>query len=151
MIKQLMLAAFAVFSPLAAAADLFIGVTAPRGASPAEARWQAFADYMSAELGQGVQLVPVGAVEGTEVFLGGGIDVLLANPVMAAVTIDMMSGQPMASLVSSTGNTFAGVIVVRAESAVQSVADLRGGTVATLGDWAAGASSSRPSICMTRA
>lgn len=119
-------------------ADLRVGVMAPQGEERALARWSAFGEALSDGVGQPIEIVPVTANGGVEAFGAGEIDILLGNPVQTAVVVDTMDAVPLASLVSATGERFAGVIVVAATSEVNTSFDLWGQQVATLGDWAAG-------------
>lgn len=121
-----------------AAASVTLGLTAPQGAEAAIERWQKLFDAVSEEVGVEVNLFPLGPQEGAEAFFAGHIDFLLANPVQSALIADTMDAIPVASMVHPHGDQFAGVIVVRQDSDIQSLEDLRGRSFAALGDWAAG-------------
>ncbi|MEL6681922.1 MAG: PhnD/SsuA/transferrin family substrate-binding protein [Pseudomonadota bacterium] len=135
---RLLLLALLPLLPATALAEIRLGILAPQGAAIAEDRWRAFANRLGAELGEPITIISQGAAAGTESFANREIDFLIGNPVQTAVAVDTMSAITLLSVVSGGRTHFAGVIAVRADSRVQSIADIRETTVATLGDWAAG-------------
>lgn len=130
---------FALFiSTQAFGAQLTVGILAPQGSDKAFQRWQPFVDMLSDRLDMEVIIYPISAQIGTEAFFEGYIDLLLGNPVQTAVVVDTMAGQRLVSMIKPAGDRFAGVVVVRADSPIKTVSDLRGRRFAALGDWAAG-------------
>lgn len=132
------LALLALVPAQVAWSEIRLGVVAPQGPDAAIAAWQPFADYLGSELGEEITMFALGPVEGTEAFYNGHIDVLVGNPVQTAVVTDTMEAVPIASVARSNGTQFAGLIVVRQDAPIQTLEDLRGRRIATLGDWAAG-------------
>ena len=122
----------------AAQAELRVGILAPQGPEQAEERWAGIIDSLSNTMGMPISFYPVSAQDGAAAFFENHIDVLVGNPVQSAVVVDTMNAQPVASMVSTRGAEFAGVIIVSAQSTITSLKDLSGMRMATLGDWAAG-------------
>lgn len=138
---SLALAALAalVLSAPDARADLRLGVVAPRGEVKALSQWQPFADYLSGEIGEAVELLPVAPGAALDSFSGGDFDALIGNPVHSAVAVETMGAKPVASLVKRAGADFAGVIIARAGSGIETATDLKGKKVISLSTGSAGA------------
>ena len=122
----------------AAQAEMRVGILAPQGPEQAQDRWAGMIDSLSTTMGMPITFHPVSAQDGTTAFFDNHIDVLVGNPVQSAVVVDTMNAQPVASMVSTRGAKFAGVIVVSADSTITTLQDLSGMRIATLGNWAAG-------------
>lgn len=119
-------------------ADIRFGVLAPQGEAQAQARWQMMIGELAQSMGEQIELVPLVASDVAPAMDEGRIDVLLANPVQSAVAADKQGAKPMASMISSRGDRFAGVIIVRSDSDILSLQDLPGHRFASLSDHAAG-------------
>lgn len=136
---RILLSAVLALAPAHAAwSEINVAVVAPQGPEAAIDAWQPLADRLSAELGDTVNLYPFGPVEGTDAFFEGFIDVFIGNPVQTAVIVDTMGAAPIASIERANGTEFAGLIVVRSDGPIETLQDLAGARIATLGDWAAG-------------
>ncbi|MEM6547847.1 MAG: hypothetical protein AAF713_08885 [Pseudomonadota bacterium] len=59
-------------------------------------------------------------------------DVVLGNSVFSAIAVDAMGGRVPASLVKTFRPKFAGVVLARQDSGIETALDLRGKRVATL-------------------
>ena len=77
---------------------LNLGVLSPTGPEDTIEQWGPFATHLADALGEEVNLIPLEAVAGTQAFATGEIDVLIGNPVQAAITVDLMDGVPIASV-----------------------------------------------------
>ena len=70
-----------------AQAGINVGVQAPRGALKAMAEWSELGKYLTKELGQEVTVIPVDVAKTVETYTNGGVDYMLANPVVALTLI----------------------------------------------------------------
>lgn len=120
-----------------AQAEIMFGVAVPYGDNRAQARWQPLLDALSEDLGETVGIVPLSEDEGAANFAAGEVDFLIGTPMQSAVVAGMMGAQPVASLVPTSGARLAGVIVVRADSDITTLAQLKGRRFVTLNDWLA--------------
>lgn len=131
-------AALLLMSGQAAYADLKIGVLAPRGELNATTRWAEFGKYLTAQLKEPVSIVPLVPTKVIDAVKNGEVDVVLTHPGHAIALGEKFGVKHLATLNEKDGPQFAGVIAVR-HGGVKRLADLKGKTVMTMDDSAAGA------------
>ncbi len=111
-------------------AEVKIGVLAKRGAAKAIQQWGPTAQFLSAELGEKVVIIPLKFTAIAPMVNGKRIDFLLAN---SAIYVEMEKKyqlKAVATMINSRGGKslekFGGVILVKGDSAIKSLADIRG-------------------------
>ena len=128
-ITLLGLVLFIVFSGVAQA-EIKIGVLAKRGASKAMTQWNATGDYLTAKLGEPVVIIPLKFTAIEPMVKSGNIDFLLANSAFYVEMEKKYGAKAMATLINSRDGkalkNFGGVVLVRADSQIQSLADIKG-------------------------
>ncbi len=129
-VAAVMLASFVHLST--AWADVSIGILAPRGKLKAMNRWKDFGSYMQEQLGQPVTIVPLPPGDVLNSVKGKQVDLIMSNPVHAVNIVERFSGHPLATLNKKSGPVFAGVIVSRNGSGINTADDLRGKKVMSL-------------------
>lgn len=108
-------------------ADFSVGIMAPRSGIEAKKRWQPLAEYLAAQTGEKVKLVPLKPDQVLTAVEKKRVDIVLANPLLSATIVATVSGsKPVAGLNKKTGDTFAGVIFSKAGSGIKSAADVKG-------------------------
>lgn len=113
-----------------AQAELKIGVLAKRGASKAMMQWKATGDYLTAKLGEPVIIIPLkfNAIE--PMVKAKKIDFLLANSAFYVEMEKKYGVKAVATLINSRDGkalkTFGGVVLVKADSPIQTLADIKG-------------------------
>jgi phosphate/phosphite/phosphonate ABC transporter binding protein len=114
----------------AAEAEIKIGVLAKRGPEKAMADWKATGDYLTAKLGEPVVILPLKFVDIEPMVKGGGIDFMLANSAFYVEMEKKYGVKAVATLINSRDGKplkeFGGVVLVRADSPIQTLADLKG-------------------------
>ncbi|MEN8258282.1 MAG: PhnD/SsuA/transferrin family substrate-binding protein [Thermodesulfobacteriota bacterium] len=114
----------------AAQAEIKIGVLAKRGATKAMAKWKATGDYLSAELGEPVVVIPLKFTAIEPMVKSGKLDFLLANSAFYVEMEKMYGVQAVATLINSRDGKalkqFGGVVLVRNDSPIQTLADIKG-------------------------
>ena len=122
------------FSSGAAFADdmIKIGVLALRGPEKAMSQWLPTAEYLSEKIGKQVRIQPLKFTEVPIFLKGKKVDFFLVNSSMFADMKNQFGGEAIASLINSRQgkalNQFGGVIFVKADSPIQSLADIKGKT-----------------------
>lgn len=114
------------------AAELKLGVNAPRGELKAKKRWTELATYLSGQLGQTVTLIPLHPSKVVSSTTERGVDFILSH---AAHTINLQErhgGTPIATINGKQGPWFAGVIIAKKGSGIRTAEDLRGKEVMSL-------------------
>jgi len=133
-IPQLMLAfgaAFVLQVALAglAHADFKIGVLAKRGAPQCMKKWGATADYLSQKLGEKCTIIPLKFTAIEPAVTGKQIDFMLANSAFYVEMEKKHGVRAIATLINSRGgkalNEFGGVVFVRADSPIHTLADIK--------------------------
>lgn len=109
-----------------AAAELKLGVLAPRGGVEAEARWQAFAAYLSQQLAQPVSLMPLRPPSVVPTAQAGQVDLVLSHAAHTVYLKERHAAVPLATLNGKEGPLFAGVIVAKSGNGIRTVEDLKG-------------------------
>ncbi len=127
---------FAIFmtilTPYAISAELKLGVLAPRGELKASARWQDFSEYLTKELGEKVTLVPLTPASVVSAANSGKIDLLLSHAPHTVYVEEKLGANVLATLNTKAGPQFAGVIIAKKGSGINSAEDLRGKNVMSL-------------------
>lgn len=95
-------------------------------------RWKDFSHYMTNKLGDKVQMVPLAPPEIVPAVKADTIDLVLTNPVHTAIISELYDGKLLATLNKKSGPVFAGVIVARKDSGINSAEDLKGKSVMSL-------------------
>lgn len=113
-------------SGAALAQDIKVGVMASRGALKAMQKWSAFGEYLQAQTGSSVKIVPVGPAAAPDAMANGEIDYLLANPAVTVIVRQKNGAQPIATMNGKHGPQFAGVIIAKQGKGISKAADLKG-------------------------
>jgi ABC-type phosphate/phosphonate transport system substrate-binding protein len=108
------------------AAELKLGVLAPRGGIEAQSRWDTFASYLSERLGQTVTIVPLRPANIVHTAEAGQLDFVLSHAAHAVYLQERLAAVPLATLNGKEGTQFAGVIVAKKGSGIRTVVDLKG-------------------------
>lgn len=122
----------------AAQATIRLGVLAPAGEATALQQWTGVADELEKVIGESVVLSAGSAGDLLARLEHGDLDVIIGNPVQAAIAASRMDAQPIASVVKQSGVQFAGVIIANPNAGITTATDLRGKKVMTLKSTAAG-------------
>ncbi len=113
-----------------AQAEIKIGVLAKRGATTAMAKWKATGDYLTAKLGEQVTIIPLKFVAIEPMVKDGKIDFVLANSAFFVEMEKKYGVKAVATLINSMDGKalkeFGGVILVKADSPIKSLADIKG-------------------------
>jgi ABC-type phosphate/phosphonate transport system substrate-binding protein len=116
-----------------------VGVLAPRGELEATTRWSEFGKYLSARIGEPVQVVPLSAQRVVAAAAGGEVDMVLSHPGHSLAVEEQLKARHVATLNERDGSQFAGVIIARKGSGIRRAEDLKGKQVLSLSKNAAGA------------
>ncbi len=113
-----------------AAAEIKIGVLAKRGAAKAMQKWGATGEYLSSQLGEKVVIIPLKFTAIEPMVKDGRIDFLLANSSFFVGMEKKYQAKAVSTLINSKGgkalDTFGGVILVKKDSPIQKLEDIRG-------------------------
>lgn len=116
--------------PGAAVAEVKFGILANRGAPECMKQWGATAAYLSGKIGDKVTIVPLKFEAVEPAVAAGQIDLVLANSAFYAElekTQGVKAVLTMANLQDGkTMTQFGGVILVKADSPIKTLADLKG-------------------------
>lgn len=120
----------ALAMPAAAGEGVKIGVLAKRGAPVCMQQWGATGQYLSEKLGATVTIVPLKFEAIEPAVTAGAVDFVLANSAFYVELEKKYGCKAVATLINSRKgnalNEFGGVIFVRQDSPVQTLADVRG-------------------------
>lgn len=120
----------AIVLPGAAVAEVKLGVLANRGAPECMKQWGATAAYLSGKIGDKVTIVPLKFEAVEPAVAAGQVDLVLANSAFYAElekTQGIKAVLTMANLQDGkTMTQFGGVILVKADSPIKTLADLKG-------------------------
>lgn len=122
---RLMGVALLFCSSVVHAADLKLGVNAPRGPLEAQ-KWAALAQYMGKAGGKTIELVPLPPAKIDDAIDSGEIDFALVNPVSAVAAIKKSGAKALATMKAQGTPHFAGVIISKKGSDITKSADLKG-------------------------
>ncbi len=113
-----------------ALADVKIGVLAKRGAPKCMQKWGATGQYLSEKLGTPVKIVPLKFEAIKPAVASGKIDFVLANSAFYVELEKEFDCAAIATLINSRKghalSEFGGVILVRKDSPITTIADIRG-------------------------
>ncbi len=114
----------------AVAQDIKIGVLAKRGAGKCMQKWGATAAYLTQKMGTKVVIIPMKFEAIEPAVAAGKIDFVLANSAFYVGLEKKFGVTPVATLINSRkGNAlseFGGVVLVKADSPIQTLADIKG-------------------------
>lgn len=116
----------------ALAETIKFGVLAPRGELKAQARWTALAEYLQAETGKQVSLVPLPPARVFNAASQQQVDFVLSHSPHTVQLQEKLGASILATLNTQAGPYFGGVIVASKESGIRSAEDLRGKKVMSL-------------------
>lgn len=129
-ITVLLMMVATVVLPLQAQAEVKIGVLAKRGAPKCMEQWRATGAYLTDKLGDKVTIIPLKFEEINPAVAGGKVDFVLANSAFYVELEKSFGVQAVATLINSRkGNAlseFGGVILVKQDSPIQTLADIAG-------------------------
>ncbi|MFV1983986.1 MAG: phosphate/phosphite/phosphonate ABC transporter substrate-binding protein [Thiohalomonadales bacterium] len=111
---------------LAQAAEVNVGVMASRGNLKAMKRWSEVGNYLSAETGTKIKIVPLKPNKTIDAVSAGKVDYMLANPVLTVAMQEKLGTTPMVTMKKKSGAQFAGVIIAKKGSGINKAADLKG-------------------------
>lgn len=127
--KIIMISAFVV-SLLSAgivhAAEIKVGVMAPRGALKTMKRWGELGKYLAAEVGSPVKIVPLKPGETVGAVKDGSVDYMLSNPVLAVALKHKLGAETLTTMKKKSGVQFAGVIFAKKGNGISKLSDLKG-------------------------
>ncbi|MCB2180567.1 MAG: phosphate/phosphite/phosphonate ABC transporter substrate-binding protein [Desulfobulbaceae bacterium] len=111
-------------------AEVKIGVLAKRGAAKAMSQWGPTGEYLSSKIGEKVVIIPLKFTAIEPMVKDGRIDFLLANSAFFVEMEKKYQAKAVATLINSRGgkalDSFGGVILVKKDSPVQTLADIKG-------------------------
>ena len=111
-------------------AEIKIGVLAKRGASKAMKKWKATGDYLTTQLGEPVVIIPLKFAAIEPMVKSSKIDFLLANSAFYVEMEKKYGVKAVATLINSRDGkalkTFGGVVLVKADSPIHTLADIKG-------------------------
>ncbi len=120
----------AVSLPHTSFADVKIGILAKRGAPKCMQKWGALGAYLTEQLGEKVQIVPLKFEAVEPAVASGKVDFILANSAFYVELEKKLGVKAVSTLINSRkGNAlseFGGVILVKADSPIQNLADIKG-------------------------
>lgn len=127
-----------VMAALPASADLNLAVSTPRGQQDIQ-KWNALASYLSAETGEKISVSGIPPLRMDKEMETGGVTLAIMNPVSAVTAIHKNYAKPLATMKDNGLAQFAGVIITRAGSGINTVNDLKGKSVIAFQPSSAGA------------
>lgn len=116
----------------AVAAEVKVGVLAPRGELSALTQWAEFGKYLSAEIGHPVKIIPLPPPRVVSTMAAGEVDLVMANPMQTVILKEQHAISLLATLSGESGPEFAGVIVAKKGSGINQASDLRGKRVMSM-------------------
>ena len=122
---------FAAYVPVAQA-KITVGINAPRGELKTMKQWTEFGKYMSAKLGDTVEIKPYSPKNLIDAVKAGEMDFVLSNPTQTVILKETQGANPLATLNKKSGSQFAGVIVAKKGSGITKAEDLKGKKVMSL-------------------
>ena len=130
MILLILVAFTATILPQNAMAEVKVGILAKRGAPKCMQKWGALGQYLSEQVGDKVRIVPLKFTAVEPAVAGGKVDFVLANSAFFVELEKKHNVRAVSTLVNSRkGNAlseFGGVLLVKADSPIQTLEDIRG-------------------------
>ena len=114
------------------AAEFKLGVLAPRGELETQTRWSTFADYLGAQIGQKITVVPLNPSKVVPAAESREVNLVLGNAIHMAYLQERLGSTPVATINGEAGARFAGVIVAKKGSGIQTAEHLKGKKVMAL-------------------
>lgn len=115
---------------VSAQAEIKLGVLAKRGAPQAMAEWGATAEYLSGKVGDKVTIVPLKFEAIEPMVKEGKVDFVLANSAFFVGLEDKYKAKAIVTMINSREgkalDKFGGVIIAKAGSPINTLADLKG-------------------------
>lgn len=108
------------------AANLNLGVQAPRSTLKAKAKWSELGKYLTAETGHKVKIVPLKPGATVRAMTDGKVDMMLSNPVLAVFLTKKHGATAIATMKRKSGAQFAGVIISKKGSGITTAAQTKG-------------------------
>ena len=108
------------------AAEIRLGVTAPRGALEVIKQWGPLGQYLEQQIGSKVTLIPLTPTDSAPAVASGKVDYIFTNPVLTVVLNKKYGATPLATLKRKTGTQFGGVILAKKGSGIRKGSDLKG-------------------------
>jgi len=112
-----------------ATAEIRIGILAKRGAAKAMQKWGATAEYLTSALEEKVVIIPLRFTAIEPMVNAGHLDFLLANSAFFVEMEKKYKARPVATLINSRDSVpldgFAGVLLVKKDSPVQTIRDIQ--------------------------
>jgi len=108
------------------AAEVNVGVMAPRGNLKAMKRWGEVGKYLTAETGTKIKIIPLKPSDALKAVADGKVSYALVNPVLTVAMQEKLGATPIATMKKKTGAEFAGVIISKKGSGITKAADLKG-------------------------
>jgi ABC-type phosphate/phosphonate transport system substrate-binding protein len=118
-------------------AEINFGVNAIRGANEALTTWGELGKYLSAEVGQPVNIVPLKVTDLVAEVVLKDIRFVLVQPVQMVYLQEIFHATPLVSLNSPLGPRFAGVIIAKKGSGITHAEALKGKKVVGMSKTAA--------------
>lgn len=113
-----------------AAAEIKIGILAKRGVAKTMQKWGETGEYLSRTLKEKVVIIPLKFTSIEPMVNVGHIDFLLANSAFFVEMEEKYQVRPVATLINSRSgkalDSFGGVILVKKDSPIQKIEDIRG-------------------------
>ena len=109
-----------------------VGVIAPRGELKTMKQWSEFGKYLSAKIGDSVEIKPYAPNKVIAAAKAGEVNFMLANPTQAVILQELNGATALATLNKKSGPQFAGVIVAKKGSGITKAEDLKGKKVMSL-------------------
>ena len=129
-IMILLAALIAMLVPHNVFADVKVGVLAKRGAPKCMQKWGAMGKYLTNQMGTKVTIVPLKFEAVEPAVTSGKVDFVLANSAFYVVLQKKYGVRAVSTLINSRkGNalsTFGGVVLVRNDSPIKTIADIAG-------------------------
>ncbi len=108
------------------AAEINLGVQAPRSKLKAVKRWTPLGNYLEKELHTTVKIIPLKPDETLHATKSGLVNYILSNPVLTITLQKQQQSKPLLTMVKPSGKYFAGVIITKKGNGITKAADLKG-------------------------
>ena len=116
----------------ASAEELKIGVLANRGVLESKTRWAEFGRYLNDEGGMSVTLIPLPPAKVNAAVANGEVDIIFSHSPHTVYATEKFGAEVLATLNTSAGSKFGGVILAKKGSGINRAEDLKGKRVMSL-------------------